>query len=121
MTFETLELPVKSNKTPNAMTQRPSKNISKIVKARAEKRTILGSKVAIFCSDVLELTAGRVQDLNIAGQIFFTPDFTEAIKARQSEVNILECFSRALFGGDHASATLTVRMQFQKHRAHGCL
>ena len=41
--------------------------------------TLLGSKVSVLSSDILELARRRIQDLNIGGQIAFPIDLSKLV------------------------------------------
>lgn len=80
MTFDTLELPVKSKRTPKAMIRRPGLIVSTMNLSQECGRTMLCREIAILLANVLEVPGCGVEDLDIACHVFFAPNFTKIVK-----------------------------------------
>jgi len=70
-------------------------------------------EVSILLANVFELTSGGIYDLNIAGEVLVAPDFAEVVKAKRVRLKVV--------APSNKRQKLTVHMQSQTHRVHGCL
>lgn len=80
MILETLELPPKSNSTPNAIIRKPYKALASQNCFSAAFYTMFGGEIAILLPNILKFPSCGIQYLDVAGKISLAVNFAKAIE-----------------------------------------